>query len=486
MPLRTFNRQQAWLLPPTLGDLVPEDHPSRFVGTFLDALDQSQWLELGVNTEGEALGAPAYHPKALLAVWLYGFMMSIRSSRKLEIACRDQLPFLWLTAWQRPDHNTICRFYRDHRHQMHHLLKYTVATAVESGLADLALQSLDGTKVAANAAGDRTYDAEGLARLLARVEVEIADLETQNEEDEGSAIPALPKELQQAQALKQRVEQAIDRLKEEGICKINLTDNEAQLMKGRSGIMPGFNAQAMVSPLRDETGTRRTVLVTATDVVNDASDSGELAPMLERTESVTGQRANITLADGGYHTVAALEAAHDRGQTLVMGERYHDSCIGPYFKDKFECDRGNDSYICPAGQMLPFRSIRRSKVTGLRTIRVYRASRTSCRNCSAFGVCTKDKHAGRALWVTRSDELLQKHRQWMRSVEARALYTLRRQFSEPAFGILKEQMNGRRFLSRGLANVRAEFSLMATAFNLRSLRRLLPTARIRAASTRPQ
>jgi hypothetical protein len=71
----------------------------------------------------------------------------------------------------------------------------------------------------------------------------------------------------------------------------------------------------------------------------------------------------------------------------------------------------------------------------------------------------------------------------MRSVEARALYTLRRQFSEPVFGILKAQMNGRRFLSRGLANVRAEFSLMATAFNLRSLRRLLPTARTRAAST---
>ena len=45
---------------------------------------------------------PAYHPRALLGVWLYGFMTGVRSSRKLEAACRDQIPYMWLTGCSDP------------------------------------------------------------------------------------------------------------------------------------------------------------------------------------------------------------------------------------------------------------------------------------------------------------------------------------------------------------------------------------------------
>ena len=86
MPLREMNREQAWLLPPTLDELVPPDHPARFVAEFVDALDREDWIELGVQPDGEVLGAPAYHPRALLSVWLYGFMTSVRSCRKLQPA----------------------------------------------------------------------------------------------------------------------------------------------------------------------------------------------------------------------------------------------------------------------------------------------------------------------------------------------------------------------------------------------------------------
>ena len=158
MPLRPLNREQAWLLPPTLGELIPDNHPARFVAAFVDALDRAAWVELGIGPDGQPLGAPAYHPRALLSVWLYGFMTGIRSARKLEAACRDQVSYLWLTGWQHPDHNTLWRFYQAHRQAMQKLLKYTVATAVELGLVDLAVQAVDGTKIAANAAGDRTYD----------------------------------------------------------------------------------------------------------------------------------------------------------------------------------------------------------------------------------------------------------------------------------------------------------------------------------------
>ena len=72
MPLREMGREQIWMLPPTLDELLPLDHPARFVAEFVDALGRDGWSELGVEIGGDPLGAPAYHPRALLSVWLYG------------------------------------------------------------------------------------------------------------------------------------------------------------------------------------------------------------------------------------------------------------------------------------------------------------------------------------------------------------------------------------------------------------------------------
>ncbi len=70
MALRPVNRDQAWLLPPTLDDLLPEDHPARFVAAFVDGLDRDAWAGMEIDLDGDPLGAPAYHPRALLSVWL--------------------------------------------------------------------------------------------------------------------------------------------------------------------------------------------------------------------------------------------------------------------------------------------------------------------------------------------------------------------------------------------------------------------------------
>ena len=65
MPLRDMDREQIWLLPPSLDELLPLDHPGRFVAEFVDGLDREGWAELGVEIEGDLRGAPAYHPRAL-------------------------------------------------------------------------------------------------------------------------------------------------------------------------------------------------------------------------------------------------------------------------------------------------------------------------------------------------------------------------------------------------------------------------------------
>ncbi len=473
MPLRSFNRQQAWLLPPTLGELIPADHPGRFSAEFVDSLDQKTWVDLEVNLEGKALGSPAYHPRALLSVWLYGFMTGVRSSRKLEAACRDQVPYLWLTGWQHPDHNTLWRFYQSHRQAMRKLLKYTVATAVKIHLIDLAVQAVDGTKILANAAGDRNYDAGELGRLLERTEAAIAEMEAQNEGGCDPDPPRLPEELQESHRLRQKIQEAMTHLKNNDTVKrINLTDEDAQLMKGREGIITGYNAQTMVSPLVASTAQGTGLLITAAKVVSTATDCGQFIPMLEQAEALTGERVPVTLADGGYNITANLEAGQGRGQTLVIAERSKKALKDPYFRDQFDYDALTDSYICPEGQRLYFRGLRRSKRLSSGRYRAYRASGTICRKCPAFGVCTQNAQGGRTLWIGPADILLRQHRQWMQTDEARNLYARRQQLSEPVFGILKDQMGGRRFLLRGLLNVCAEFTLLATAFNLRTLSRV--------------
>ena len=94
------------------------------------------------------------------------------------------------------------------------------------------------------------------------------------------------------------------------------------------------------------------MLITAADVVNTAADSGQLVPMLKQAEEMIGERVPVTLADGGYHTAANLAAGEQRGDLLVMPERYHPGVPGRYFKDEFVYDPATDSYLCPQGQRL--------------------------------------------------------------------------------------------------------------------------------------
>lgn len=485
MPVRLFSRNQSWLLPPSLDELIPEDHSVRFVAAFVDSLDESAWNELNIRLDGDPLGAAAYHPRLLMAVWIHGFMSGIRSARKLERACWEQLPYMWLANCQRPDHNTLWRFYCRNRKSMRKMVKRTVRTAVKLGLVDLAVQALDGTKVSGNAAKDRSYKAEGLEKLMKRVDEAIADLEAQNTTNEGPQVCKLPKQLAKMKALRKQVEVALAQVTaEEGPSNINLADTDARLMKGRSGFVAGYNAQAMVSPLQEEVAGGSGLLITAVEVENEPSDYAQLVPMIEEAKEATGTGAEVTLTDGGYYSGANLEAVREKGYTVLMPDRQDGKEPEPYHRDRFIYDRESDSYTCPQGKKLNFRGVTQRK--GGQVIRVYHGTREDCLSCPALGKCTKDGWHGRKLQVGPHEQLRLQHREMMAQPEVKELYGRRKELVEPAFGILKEEQGLRRFLLRGLDNVRAEWALLATAFNLRSLwkvwrrwspeRRLLLTA----------
>ncbi len=462
MPWREMTREQGWLLPPTLDELLGADHPARFVAAFVDGLTQAEWAELGVDTEGEALGAPAYHPRALLCVWLYGFMTGVRSSRKLEGACRDQVPYLWLTGWQHPDHNTLWRFYKSHRSHLRNLLRQTVQTAVRLELVDWAVQAVDGTKVVGNAAIGRVYDRAGLEQLLERADKAILDLEAQNEGGDDPPPPSLPKELRQADQLKERVWEARRSLEERGSERTNLTDPDAGFMRGAHGYVHGYNAQAMAVPVRGGGG----MLITAAEVTQDPVDNGQLLPLIAAARKNTGREPPLTLADTGYFSGANLKACKEQGLAVAMPEKQPHPAH-PYHKDRFIYSPATDSYTCPQGQALVFSHAARRK--NKEPVRVYRPPRSVCRLCPAMGICTKNWVHGRLLEVTPNERALREHRRWMGTLEAQVAFRRRKGLVEPVFGILKEQMGARRFLLRGLEAVQGEWALLAAAFNLRFL-----------------
>lgn len=482
MPQRPFSRTTQWLLPPSLDDWVQPDDPVRFVADVLDGFDDATWTELGIDRAAARTGAPRYAPEVLLALWLYGFSVGIRSSRGLEAACRNQLPFRWLSGNQTPDHNTLFRFLQQHPQAMKGLYTQTVRIAAHAGLVDWALQAVDGTKIGANAAVERTVTAADLDRLdavldgkIATVLAEAADRQVHDE----PAPPALPPELQaaaarQARIAAVRIAAVRANLAERPSRTGNLTDPEARLMKTRQGIVPAYNAQAVVSavtpPASAPAGTASGRLIVGAAVTTEANDRGQLPTMVAEATATTGQAAAVTVADKGYFSAAALAACAEAGQTVVVPEpAVHRTGADDLFAlTDFVYDEATDTYTCPAGQALPFRDQARVEA---RLVRRYRAAAAVCRDCPLRSQCTRARHHGRALKVPVGRAALPDHRVWMATEAAQAASRQRKALIEPVFGILKEQLRARRFLRRGLAAVQSEWALLCAAFNLRTLTR---------------
>ena len=322
---------------------------------------------------------------------------------------------------------------------MRRLFEGTVRTAMTMKLVDLAVQEVDGTKVVANASLHRSYDAEGLSGLLERLEKAIADLEAQNERGEGTAVAHLPEELADKEVLREQVRQAMADLTSQNRHKrINLTDADARLMKGRQGIVAGYNAQAMVSPMATDGGAT-SMLVTAVDVVDQANDNALLVPMMEQAEETTGTKSQMTLADAGYFAASHLAECDRRGQKVVVSEARQRFLEDPYHKDRFTYDEHSDSFRCPQGQTLAF--VRIQHANGV-PLRLYRAAGAVCQACPAFRACTRAKKIGRSLAIGPHDAVLRRHRSWMSTSAAKEAYGLRKQLVEPVFGIIKEQTGG--------------------------------------------
>ena len=433
----------------------------------------------GLSLETAPRGEASYDPRMMLAAWLYGYMTRIRQARRLEVAARENLPLIWLLGGEHPDHRTLSRFLAANQQVVAQLFKRTVRTAVEVGLVEFAFQAVDGTRVGA-VSPDKMRDRAALEELEERVDAVLAQMAgAEGEEgEEAAAGPGveMPAELRDPQALRARIGVALAQVAEREASRtshhpgavdpqtgeargpqVSLADPEAVLLKGRQGYVAGYNAQAAVDA--------KARVIVAAEVIAQASDQEALGPMLEQIQANTGRLAEVTAADGGYHSAANLEALAEAPTALYVadpalkrqeaqGER------APCHQDAFVYDEATDTYRCPAGQTL---SLEYANGSGRRGYRCH-----GCEGCPYRPRCPRDRQ-GRRLQVRPEDPRLRAHRAQMRTPEARAIMRRRGATVEPVFGILREHLGLARFLHRGLAKVRAEWQLWCAAFNRRVL-----------------
>ncbi len=420
-------RNQRFLLPPDLCDWLPQGHLAWFIIDVVDQFDLAPFYQVH-RPDGH--GHPAYDPKVLLGVLLYGYATGVRSSRQIERRCHEDLAFRVLAGNQTPDHVTIARFRARHEQALAGFLIASLRLCAAAGLVRLGVVALDGTKVAANAA-DRAN------RTLAKLQDEVTTIlreaaetdQAEDRQDHPAWDDELPPELANPSGRLARLQEAKARLEAEAAERqrryqqrvaelaaaarakakqprahvkprprdeapnpkavANVTDPDSRFLHTRNGTVQGYNAQAVVT--EDQ-------VVVAASLTRQANDLQQLQPMLQAVDQTLraadiNDRPQTLLADSGYWSIANLTAIPGAPELLVW----------------------------PA-----------------------KTGRT--------GKPRKDgKPSG-----SRSDDLRAAMLASLTSEAGRARYATRKQTVEPVFGQLKEQQGARRFLRRGLAACDAE------------------------------
>lgn len=501
------SREQMVLFSRRLDDAIGADHGVRLLNDLLGRLDWSVW-EAGYDLQR---GQPPIHPRVLAGIILYGLLMRIRSSRKLEEALQVRLDFLWLAEGRTIDHTTLSEFRRQHRAELRDLFVRIGLLARELGWLPLRELAYDGTRVRANNRphGSRTPEElrEMQAALREKCEELLQEAEAEDTRDAalygGGSPHRLPAELADAQQRLQQVDAAVaelDRVVAAGETvpsRIPLTDPQSRVSPNKEGgFAPNYTPLATVDTSSG--------LIVAADVVAMTNEETHLLGQLESVQTGFGLESlpPSVLADGAMCTGPNLAALAERGVTLYSpmtmdatnpALRADPSQPVPEAdwprlpmrgrkqpqldKDAFVYDAKRDCYWCPQGQsLLPVHQTSEEQ-NGQRVIRTrYKADAKVCADCPLRARCVQSATAGRQISRDQYDGHREELIQRMATPEAQVRYQRRREVAERPFAMIKHHFGARRFLLRGLEQVRIEWCWLATAFNLHRLMSLL-TAR---------
>jgi transposase len=369
------DREQAFLMPPSLREWLPEGHLAWFV---LDAVEAMDLREFYADYRADGHGRAAYEPSMMVAVLLYAYARGVRSSRAIERACEEDVAYRVLAANQKPDHATLARFVERHEEALAGLFSEVLGLCAEAGLVKAQLIAIDGTKVAANASRDADRDYEQVAREILeeaqavdRAEDErfgdargdelpphlsthggrrawLRDAKRRHEERRAREARPVPRSrskrlseakrrLEEDLEVERRANAAYEAYRARGIAadgsrrmapgatkpyeppetpagKVNVTDPDSRLVKAMRGWIQGYNAQAAVNEQQ---------IVMAAEITIDSPDFGHLEPMVEATESEldkagVSDKPEVALADAGYWHQKQMESVVSRGIQVLI------------------------------------------------------------------------------------------------------------------------------------------------------------------------
>jgi transposase len=507
MRFKDYNQNQTILLPYSFDDLIPEKHPVRVIDQVVDSLNIQPLLK-AYSKEGN----PGYHPKMLLKVMLYGYMTNIYSSRKIELALRENINFMWLSSMTIVDHNTINRFRSDKlKDSFKEIFKQVVLMLANEGLITLKNIYTDGTKIEAQA-GRYTFVwgnsiKTNKAKMLTQLEELWKYAQSIDNDDEPNPEPTEFKEISKEviQKTVAKIDAKLsgnDKASSKAKAKLryiknnfvaNLekyeqqeailgernsyskTDTEATFMRMKEDHMqngqlkPAYNAQI---------STENQIIVNYT-LHQNPTDTKTLKPHLENYQQTYGEQTFNELetitADAGYGSEENYDALEDKGITAYVKyntfekeqDKNYQKKHKTFSKENLYYNQEEDYYVCPMGQKM-YKTHQSQKITEAgykQNLSHYQAQ--NCQGCPLRSQCFKAK-GNRSI---ERNHNLERHKQKTRELLlSETGIQKRKQRSadvEPVFAHLKHNNGFRRFSLKGIKKVELEFGLMAIAHNLR-------------------
>lgn len=499
---KTNHQSQLSLLPPSYDDFIPGHHPVRVVNTIIDQVDISS-----IERSYKGGGTSSYHPRVLLKVLIYAYLRNLYSSRKIEQALGENVHFMWLSGGIQPDHNTIANFRSGKlKGKFKKIFNQVVLLLAAQGALNIKDIYVDGTKIEANAnrytfvwgksiKTSRERIKKQLKELWRYVETVYAEEEQRpNEPDNFEAID--PAEVAKAidninkalegKKVDAKVRQKLNYAKKNwpgNIAKYNRqqaqmgqrnsiskTDPDATFMRMKDDHMqngqlkPGYNFLASSSNqyLTNYTLGQTTADTTLLkDHLEDFIDGYVEPPQVLTADAGFGSEENYTdLENKGIEAFVKYNYFHkEQKQTKERPNPFH--------SDQLYYNKDTDTYYCPMGQAMPnIGSYKKGTKTGFeQTITRYQAQ--NCKGCPLRSPCHKAK----------DNRIIERNFNLMRlKSKARALLTSQRGIEkrkqrcwdvEAIFGNIKQNMNFKRFMLRGLDKVNVEIGLIAMAHNLK-------------------
>lgn len=454
-------REQVMLLPQAVEDYVTTENPVRVIDAFIAGVDLAK-LGIELRSEGER-GAPPYDPRAMLKLYVYGYLNRIRSSRELAKAAKRNLEVIWLMQQLTPEYWAISDFRRQNRKCFQQLFREFNLVCGRLQLFGAELVAIDGCYFKAVNAPGKNFTKNKLAGFLKEIDektegylksLEAADQEAEKQglEPAQSRSARLREKIAKLEGERAQCASLLETLGQSETGQLSITDPDSRSLQKAGEKVVGYNTQIAVDAKHH--------LIVAEKVTQEPNDWKLLEPMAVAAKEALGVDELKAVADAGYYSHQQVRACANQGiEATVPNRQKPPAGSGDYPLEAFRHDPERDCYLCPQG-----RELRRHQdsVNQGKTYHVY-YEKSACADCPVRARCTRGEY--RKLSVPADREFLDAvQKRWREQPELRKQ---RSQMVEHPFGTLKFWWGYRSFLCRGVEMVRAEFSLSSLAYNLR-------------------